>query len=240
MESIRSSPIRSSWPGESGKSTAVRLKSSIRRWTSRLFALDVRDDFYLTASRLVPYKKVDVLVDAFGQLPDKRLVVIGDGPELRRLQAKATRNVSLLGCQEAAVLRDYLQRARAFFSPARRFWHRAGRGPGMGHARHRVGGRCHRRSRRARLCCADWCVIRRAVRRPRRPMPSASSSTEEHRIRSTECLASAMRFGVKSAFATISASMSKTSGNASAIGRHLRRTAIRASHDPADPSSLVA
>ena len=54
-----------------------------------------REDFYLTASRLVPYKKIDVLVEAFAQLPDKRLVVVGDGPQRNKLRALATPNVTL-------------------------------------------------------------------------------------------------------------------------------------------------
>ena len=84
------------------------------------FALgEKRDDFYLTASRLVPYKKIDVLIEAFADLPDRRLIVIGDGPELKRLRGKAGPNVSLLGYQDFSVLRDHMQRARAFLFAAR-------------------------------------------------------------------------------------------------------------------------
>ncbi|MCH7862633.1 MAG: glycosyltransferase, partial [Proteobacteria bacterium] len=78
-----------------------------------------RDDFYLTASRLVPYKRMSVLVDAFGLMADRRLVIIGDGPERERLQARAGPNVTLLGYQDTPVLRDYLERARAFLFAAR-------------------------------------------------------------------------------------------------------------------------
>jgi glycosyltransferase involved in cell wall biosynthesis len=78
-----------------------------------------REDFYLTASRLVPYKKIDVLVEAFAGMRDKRLIVIGDGPEWSRLRAKATPNVSLLGYQDAAVLGDRLSSARAFLFASR-------------------------------------------------------------------------------------------------------------------------
>jgi glycosyltransferase involved in cell wall biosynthesis len=78
-----------------------------------------REDFYLTASRLVPYKRVDVLVEAFGRMPHKRLVVIGDGPELKRLRAMATPNVELRGYQDSAVLRHTMQQARAFLFAAR-------------------------------------------------------------------------------------------------------------------------
>jgi glycosyltransferase involved in cell wall biosynthesis len=73
-----------------------------------------REGFYLTASRLVPYKRIPLIVEAFAQMPDRRLVVIGDGPEMPRLRALAARNVEILGFQPDAVLVEYLGRARAF------------------------------------------------------------------------------------------------------------------------------
>ncbi len=73
-----------------------------------------REDFFLTASRLVPYKNARVIVEAFRDLPDRRLVVVGDGPELPRLRKLAGPNVELLGFVEDARLRDLMQRARAF------------------------------------------------------------------------------------------------------------------------------
>lgn len=73
-----------------------------------------RQDFYLTASRMVPYKRIDLIVDAFAAIPDRRLIVIGDGPEARRIRAKAGPNTSFLGHQPFDVLRDHLRRARAF------------------------------------------------------------------------------------------------------------------------------
>lgn len=73
-----------------------------------------RDGFYLAASRLVPYKRMDLVLDAFARMPDKRLIVIGDGPERARLQAVASDNVILLGYQEDAVLIHHLERARGF------------------------------------------------------------------------------------------------------------------------------
>lgn len=73
-----------------------------------------RDGFYLTASRFVPYKRVDLIVEAFGRMPDRRLMVIGTGPDESRLRAIASANVHFLGYQPNEVLRDYLQRARAF------------------------------------------------------------------------------------------------------------------------------
>jgi glycosyltransferase involved in cell wall biosynthesis len=52
---------------------------------------------FITMSRLVPYKRVDAIVKAFGQLPHLRLIVAGDGPERARLQAMATSNVEFTG-----------------------------------------------------------------------------------------------------------------------------------------------
>ncbi|MEW5992854.1 MAG: glycosyltransferase family 4 protein, partial [Candidatus Zixiibacteriota bacterium] len=75
---------------------------------------EAKEDFYVTASRMVPYKKIDLIVEAFSAIPERRLVVIGDGPDFDKIRAKAGPNVELLGFKEQAVLRDYLQRARAF------------------------------------------------------------------------------------------------------------------------------
>ncbi|WP_069266038.1 glycosyltransferase family 4 protein [Paraburkholderia nodosa] len=73
-----------------------------------------KDDFYLTASRLVPYKKIDLIVEAFARMPERRLVVIGDGPDMHKVRAKATPNVEVLGYQPFAVLHDRMRRAKAF------------------------------------------------------------------------------------------------------------------------------
>jgi glycosyltransferase involved in cell wall biosynthesis len=73
-----------------------------------------KDDFYLTVSRLVPYKKVGLIVEAFNRLPDKRLIVIGDGPNFDKVRAIAGKNVTMMGFQDFNVVHHYLQRARAF------------------------------------------------------------------------------------------------------------------------------
>jgi len=77
-----------------------------------------KDDFYLTASRMVPYKKIDLIVEAFAKMPDKKLVVIGDGPDFEKIRAKASANVQLLGFQPFSVLKDHMQRAKAFMFAA--------------------------------------------------------------------------------------------------------------------------
>lgn len=76
--------------------------------------VEKKEDFYLTASRMVPYKRIPLIVEAFAAMPERKLVVIGDGPEFAKARAKAGPNVKLLGYQDNAVLKDYLQRARAF------------------------------------------------------------------------------------------------------------------------------
>lgn len=77
-----------------------------------------KEDFYLTASRLVPYKKIDLIVESFKDMPDKRLIVIGDGPEMAKVKSKAGSNVTLLGYQPDEVMVDHLQRANAFIFAA--------------------------------------------------------------------------------------------------------------------------
>lgn len=73
-----------------------------------------KDDYYLTASRLVPYKQIGLIADAFTQMPDKKLLIIGDGPEFDRISEKAGSNIEMLGYQSKQVLTKYLQQAKAF------------------------------------------------------------------------------------------------------------------------------
>jgi len=73
-----------------------------------------KEEFYLTASRMVPYKRIDLIVETFSATPHRKLIVIGDGPEMAAIRAKAGPNVTILGYQPVGVLKSYLQRARAF------------------------------------------------------------------------------------------------------------------------------
>lgn len=79
---------------------------------------DSRDDVYLAASRMVPYKRMDLIVEAFQSMPDRKLVVIGDGPEFTKVRAFAGKNVTLLGYQPSEGLRDHMQKAKAFIFAA--------------------------------------------------------------------------------------------------------------------------
>ncbi len=76
-----------------------------------------REEFFVTVSRFVPYKRIDLIVEAFTRM-GKPLVVIGEGPEFEKVQRLAGPKVKLLGYQPDAVVADYLQRARAFIFAA--------------------------------------------------------------------------------------------------------------------------
>lgn len=84
-----------------------------------LFQLQARkEDHYVTVSRLVSYKRIDIMLEAFRAMPSRKLVVIGDGPELATLRAACPSNVTLLGRQSDEVVRQHLQAARAFLFAA--------------------------------------------------------------------------------------------------------------------------
>jgi glycosyltransferase involved in cell wall biosynthesis len=84
------------------------------------FALNnnVRKDFYVTAGRLVPYKNVDVIAETFSKMPDKKLYIIGDGPEKNMVAKYAGKNVILLGYQPKDRMVKYIQEAKAFILAA--------------------------------------------------------------------------------------------------------------------------
>lgn len=73
-----------------------------------------KDDYYVAMSRLVPYKRMDLVVEAFTEMPDKELVVIGEGPEFAALKKQAGPNVTMLGYQPDEAVEHYLEHARAF------------------------------------------------------------------------------------------------------------------------------
>jgi glycosyltransferase involved in cell wall biosynthesis len=75
---------------------------------------DDKREYYLTFSRMVPYKKIDLIVEAFSAMPDKRLIVIGDGPDFAKVKAKAGSNVELLGFRPTSEVIDYVKHARAY------------------------------------------------------------------------------------------------------------------------------
>lgn len=109
---------------------AARIRKYYQREASVLYPpvavgqLQCRDgakeDYYLAASRLVPYKRLDLIIETFRDLPDRRLVIIGDGPDRERLAkiAQGAVNIELLGFCENEVLQDHLARAKGFIFAA--------------------------------------------------------------------------------------------------------------------------
>jgi len=74
------------------------------------------EDYYLAVSELVPYKRLDVAVRCFSR-SGRRLRIVGDGPEFRRLRALAAPNVQFLGRVGGTELRDCYARCRALIMP---------------------------------------------------------------------------------------------------------------------------
>lgn len=77
-----------------------------------------KEDFYVTISRLVPYKKTSLIVDAFNKMPEKILYVIGSGPLLKEIGDKAKSNVKVMGQLPFDEMKSYLRRAKAFIFAA--------------------------------------------------------------------------------------------------------------------------
>ncbi|HCW0712877.1 TPA: glycosyltransferase family 4 protein, partial [Klebsiella pneumoniae] len=73
-----------------------------------------KENYYFTASRLVPYKRIDLIVEAFSHMPDKKLLVIGDGSEMNKIKSKASKNIEILGYQPNSVMQEHMKNAKAF------------------------------------------------------------------------------------------------------------------------------
>lgn len=72
-----------------------------------------KQDFYLTVSRLVSYKKIALIVRAFNQL-GYPLIIIGDGPDLPKIRQMAQGNIKVMGAQSNQVVEQYMTQAKAF------------------------------------------------------------------------------------------------------------------------------
>lgn len=84
--------------------------------TSR-FSAGARDDgYFLIVSALVPYKRVDLAVEAFNRIGE-RLIVVGSGPEEARLRALAGSTIELAGWKSEAEVSEYYARCRGVVFP---------------------------------------------------------------------------------------------------------------------------
>lgn len=109
------------------KYIAKRIKKIYRREATVIYPpVDVnqfelentKEDYYFTASRLVSYKKIDLVVRAFAKMPNKKLIVVGDGPDLQKIKKIATNNIEIKGYAPKKELILYMQKAKAFIFPA--------------------------------------------------------------------------------------------------------------------------
>lgn len=100
-----------------------RIRKTYRRKTTTIHPnIDIsnfelcndKQEYYLASSRLVAYKKIDTIIEAFNKMPDKKLVVIGGGPNLEAYRKLAKDNVTVMGYQPFEVLKDKMQHAKAF------------------------------------------------------------------------------------------------------------------------------
>ncbi len=72
-----------------------------------------RSDFYLSVSRLVPNKRIDLLVKAFNQL-NYPLIIVGSGPEKKKLMKLSKNNISFLNYQDDLSIKNLMETCRAF------------------------------------------------------------------------------------------------------------------------------
>jgi glycosyltransferase involved in cell wall biosynthesis len=81
------------------------------------FKISKKSDFYLCLGRLIPYKMVDLAVQACNEL-GKQLIVAGDGPDSNKLKSEANENIKFTGRVSNSQKNDLLQKAKALIFPA--------------------------------------------------------------------------------------------------------------------------
>ena len=106
--------------------TAAKIKEAFGResvviyppvHTERFRPAKNRSDYYITVCRLVPYKRVDLMVKAFNRM-DLSLVIVGEGPELGKLQKLAEPNVKIMPFQPQEKLNKLMSEAKGFIYAA--------------------------------------------------------------------------------------------------------------------------
>jgi glycosyltransferase involved in cell wall biosynthesis len=78
-----------------------------------------KKEYFLTASRLVPYKKIHLIAEAFNQMPSKELIIVGDGPDFKKIKNVAKDNINVLGRVKDSALVELMQNAKAFIFAAK-------------------------------------------------------------------------------------------------------------------------
>ncbi|HOJ93013.1 MAG TPA: glycosyltransferase family 4 protein [Dictyoglomaceae bacterium] len=82
----------------------------------RFSPTEKKEDYFIVISRLVPYKKVDLIVETFNELK-LPLVVIGEGEEMHKIKKIAESNIKILGWQNDNTVKEYLAKAQALIFP---------------------------------------------------------------------------------------------------------------------------
>jgi Glycosyltransferase len=85
--------------------------------TAHSFLANQHEDYYLAVGRLVPYKRTDILIGACNKL-GRRLLIVGDGPEMKRLKRRAGKQIEFLGEINESQLRDIYAHCRALLFAA--------------------------------------------------------------------------------------------------------------------------
>ena len=120
-----SSSNRVDWYLANSQHVANRIKKYYRRdadilhppvETSLFKATSSHDNFDLVVSALVPYKRVDLAIEAYNRL-ERKLVIIGDGPEKKTLQRMAGSSIEFLNWQPHNILSEYYSRCRVLIFP---------------------------------------------------------------------------------------------------------------------------
>jgi glycosyltransferase involved in cell wall biosynthesis len=78
-----------------------------------------KDDYYFVTARMVPYKLIPLIVKSFSQMPNRKLIVAGDGPEMVRAKAEAGPNIEFIGFVDRKTLAVKMAAAKAFVYAAK-------------------------------------------------------------------------------------------------------------------------
>lgn len=104
--------------------SAIRPKSTPHQHSDIQSPNDVQlpngvdpNDYYLIVSRLIPYKRIDIAIEAFRQFPSEKLIIVGHGRDRLALEELATENIKFLGRLERSQIRELLRYCKAFIFP---------------------------------------------------------------------------------------------------------------------------
>lgn len=86
--------------------------------TEKFIPYENKENYYFTSARLVKYKRIDLMIEAFNELPDLELIIAGDGPELNALKKLANKNITFVGYLNQNELIKFIQKAKWFILAA--------------------------------------------------------------------------------------------------------------------------